>query len=117
LDDLKTETTYVRTNLAAIYKFWIEQAGFDGFRIDTVKHVDAGCWQYWCPQLHADAALIGKPNFFMFGECEDGSDAKVGSYTGIKAGGAYELDSEVDYPLYFMINGVFAQANANSKQI
>ena len=117
LDDLKTETTYVRSSLRAIYKFWIEQAGFDSFRIDTVKHVELGCWQYWCPQLHADAAGIGKPNFFMFGEYEDGSDANVGSYTGIKAGGAYALDSEVDYPLYFMVNGIFAQANANSKQL
>jgi glycosidase len=117
LDDLKTETTYVRTNLAAIYKYWIEQAGFDGFRIDTTKHVDAGCWQYWCPQLHSDAASIGKPSFFMFGEVEDGGDAKCGSYTGIKLGGAYEEDSVVDYPLYFMVNGVFAQANANTKQI
>ncbi len=117
LDDLKTETTYVRSNLRSIYKFWIEQAGFDGFRIDTVKHVEAGCWQYWSPLIHADAVGTGKPNFFTFGECEDGSDAKVGSYTGIKSGGAYELDSEVDYPLYFMVNGIFAQANANSKQL
>jgi glycosidase len=117
LDDLKTETTYVRTNLAAIYKYWIDNAGFDGFRIDTVKHVDLGCWQYWCPLMHSEAASLGKPNFFMFGECEDGADAKVGIYTGIKGGGAYALDSEVDYPLYFMINGVFANANANSKQI
>jgi len=67
--------------------------------------------------LHQFATSIGKSNFFMFGEYEDGSDANVGSYTGIKAGGAYALDSEVDYPLYFMVNGIFAQANANSKQL
>lgn len=117
LDDLKTETTYVRNSLVSIYKYWIEQAGFDAFRIDTTKHVDHGCWQYWCPQLHADAARIGKPNFFMFGEIEDGSDTNVGGYTGIKAGGNYEQDSAVDYPLYFLVNGVFAQANANTKQL
>ncbi len=117
LDDFKTETTYVRTNMAAIYKYWIDMAGFDGFRIDTTKHVDQGCWQYWCPQLHTEADLLGKPNFFMFGEVEDGSDTDCGVFTGIKDGGAYEQDAVVDYPLYFMVNGVFAQANANSQQI
>ncbi|HXX42804.1 MAG TPA: alpha-amylase family glycosyl hydrolase [Chthoniobacterales bacterium] len=117
LDDLKTETSYVRTSFAAIYKYWIDNAGFDAFRIDTTKHVDHGCWQYWCPQLHAEAVSLGKPNFFMFGEVEDGADADCGAYTGIKDGGDYEQDSLVDYPLYFMVNGVFAQANSNTQQI
>ena len=42
LDDFRTESPYVRSNMAAIYNFWIQQAGFDGFRIDTFKHVE-----YW----------------------------------------------------------------------
>jgi len=42
LDDLRTETTYVRTNMANIYEYWVGQADFDGFRIDTVKHMDGG---------------------------------------------------------------------------
>ena len=117
LDDLRTETTYVRTNMANIYEYWVGQADFDGFRIDTVKHVDQGFWQYWCPQLHQFGATIGKSNFFMFGETEDGSEAKVGSYTGTKGGGSYELDSMVDYPLYFKVNSVFANATGNTKQI
>ena len=117
LDDLRTETTYVRTNMANIYEYWVGQGDFDGFRIDTAKHVDHGFWQYWCPQLHLFGASISKSNFFMFGETEDGSDAKVGSYTGTKAGGSYEMDSMVDYPLYFTVNSVFANATGNTKQI
>jgi glycosidase len=117
LDDFKTETAYVRTNMAAIYNFWIDQAGFDGFRIDTVKHVDHGFWETWSPQIHSHAASIGKPNFFMFGEVFDGGEAKVGSYTGTKNGGAFQLDSELDYPLYFKVNSVFATASGNTKQI
>src|SRR5208283_1001946 len=39
LADFRTESPYVRSNMTAIYAFWIQQAGFDGFRIDTVKHV------------------------------------------------------------------------------
>jgi len=117
LDDFRTETTYIRTNMANIYEYWVGQADFDAFRIDTTKHIDQGFWQFWCPQMHQFGRDIGKTNFFMFGEVEDGSDAYCGQYTGAKAGGNYELDSLVDYPLYFTINSVFANATGNTKQI
>ena len=118
LDDFRTESAYVRSNMVAIYKYWIGQAGFDGFRIDTVKHVENGFWQYWCPMVHQFAATnSAKPNFFMFGEVYDGSESMCGSYTGTKAGGPFELDSVLDYPLYFMVNSVFASATGNTKQI
>src|SRR6185312_5773617 len=84
---------------------------------DTTKHVDMGFWQTWCPTVHAFAASNGLPNFFMFGEVEDGSDAKCGSYTGTMGGGPYKEDSVLDYPLYFMVNSVFASATGNTKQI
>ncbi len=65
LDDFRTESPYVRSNMAAIYNFWIQQAGFDGFRIDTVKHVEPGFWQAWCPVVHAFAAdKLCKTQFF-----------------------------------------------------
>ncbi|HEY8240077.1 MAG TPA: alpha-amylase family glycosyl hydrolase [Kiritimatiellia bacterium] len=117
LDDLKTETTHVRTNMAKIYSDWIDKADFDGFRIDTVKHVDIGFWQYFNPALRAHAAARGKTNFFQFGEVFDGSDGKCGYYTGTQAGGAYANDSVVDYPLFFKVNSVFATAAGNTKQI
>jgi alpha-amylase len=117
LDDFRTESAYVRSNIAGIYKYWIGQAGFDGFRIDTVKHVEMGFWQNWCPLVHSYAASIGKPNFFMFGEVYDGSDAKCGSYTGMQSGGPFALDSVLDYPLYFLVSSVFASASGNTKQI
>jgi len=112
LDDFRTESAYVRSNMAEIYKYWIGTAGFDGFRIDTVKHVEMGFWQNWCPIVHGYAATNGKPNFFMFGETLDGSESKVGSYTGTKAGGAFALDSMLDYPLFFALNAVFANNGA-----
>ncbi|TAL05522.1 MAG: hypothetical protein EPO07_03395, partial [Verrucomicrobia bacterium] len=116
LDDFRTESPYVRSNMAAIYQYWIAQ-GFDGFRIDTVKHVEMGFWQEWSPLIHAYAATNSKPNFFMFGEVYDGSDSLCGSYTGTQSGGAFTLDSVVDYPLYFRVNSVFATASGNTKQI
>ena len=117
LDDFKTESPYVREQMKKIYEHWIEQAGFDAFRVDTVKHVEMGFWQEWCPAIHGFAATQGKPNFFMFGEVMSDSDAKCGSYVGAKGGGPFKLDSVVDYPLYFKINNVFAAATGNTKQL
>ena len=117
LDDVRTESAYVRSNMVEVYKYWIGRAGFDGFRVDTVKHVEMGFWQSWCPAVHAYAATNGKPNFFMFGEVYDGSDSLCGSYTGSQGGGAFKLDSVLDYPLYFTVNSVFATASGNTAQI
>jgi len=117
LDDFKTETDFVRARMTEIYQYWIGQAGFDGFRIDTVKHVDMGFWQTWCPAIHSYASSNGLPNFFMFGEVYDGSESKCGSYTGRQNGGLFELDSVLDYPLYFTVNSVFATATGHTKQI
>ena len=66
LNDFRTETPYVRSNMAAIYEYWIQQIGFDGFRVDTALEVDMGCWQSFCPAIHAYAATNGNTNFFMF---------------------------------------------------
>jgi len=117
LDDLRTESTYVRTNMINIYTNWVGLADFDGFRVDTAKHVDYGFWQYWCPALHQFGSSIGKSNFFMFGEAFDGSESLVGSYTGAEGGGPFKFDSMLDYPLYFTINPVFSQAYAATQQI
>jgi hypothetical protein len=117
LDDFKTETPFVREQMKKIYEFWIEQAGFDGFRIDTVKHVEMGFWQEWCPDVREFAAAHGQTNFFMFGEVPTRSDAKIGSYTGTKGGGAYKLDSVLDYSLYFAVPSVFATADGSPRKI
>jgi len=117
LDDFRTETPYVRAQMIKIYEYWIKQAGFDAFRIDTVKHVEMGFWQEWCPAIRAFAAAQGKPDFFMFGEVPHPSDARVGSYTGTMGGGPFKLDSVLDYTLYFKINSIFAQAVAAPREI
>src|ERR1019366_9293836 len=112
LNDFRTETPYVRSNMAAIYEYWIKQIGFDGFRVDTALEVDMGCWQSFCPAIHSYAAANGDTNFFMFAEADNGSETVVAPYTGAEAGGPFEFDSIVDYPLYDnVINSVFATAS------
>ncbi len=117
LDDFRTESPYIRQRMAEIYQYWIEQAGFDAFRVDTVKHVEQGFWQTWCPAIHDFAHKHGRPNFFIFGEVMEGLDSRCGEYTGRKAGASYELDSVLDYPLYFRVNSVFASATAAPREL
>ena len=80
LDDLFTENPKVRDGLIDIYKFWA-QFGIDGFRIDTVKHVNIEFWQKFAPAMEQAAAQAGKPKFFQFGEVYDASAAKMSRYT------------------------------------
>jgi len=117
LNDLKTESPYVREQMIKIYEYWIKTAGFDAFRIDTVKHVEMGFWQQWSPAIHSFAASLGKTNFFMFGEVPDDSESFCGSYTGTMGGGPFKLDSVLDYTLYFKINSVFARASGNTEKL
>ncbi len=117
LDDFKTETPYVRQKMKEIWTHWIDSVGFDAYRLDTVKHVEMGFWNEWSPAIRAAAQAADKPNFFQFGEIFDGSDAKVGSYTGTKSGGSYKMESVLDYPLYYQIGSVFGSGTGNTGQI
>ncbi len=118
LDDLATETTYVRTNLMNIYTNWVGLADFDGFRVDTAVEVDYGFWQYWCPALHQYAASIGKSNFFMFCEADSGNEQQIGSYTGTVGGGPAKFDATLDYALFDnSIGSVFASASGPTANI
>lgn len=81
LKDLVTEDPRVREEMVNIYAHWVLETNIDGFRIDTLKHVDYGFWDYFAPELRRRLAEAGKTNFFMFGEAFDGDDALIGSYT------------------------------------
>ena len=111
LDDLKTEDPAVRTELIKACNWLIDQSDCDGFRIDTVKHVEMAFWQQWAPAVHAHCDSIGKSRFFMFGESFDGDDGKNGSYTGTVGGGPYKLDSMLYYPMYFTASYAFRNAD------
>jgi glycosidase len=68
LDDLFTEHPTVVEGMKDIYKAWIRDFDIDGFRIDTVKHVNDEFWQDFAPDVLEYARSQGKPEFFMFGE-------------------------------------------------
>ncbi|MDN4479058.1 alpha-amylase family glycosyl hydrolase [Demequina sp. SYSU T00039] len=80
LDDLWTENPQVVDGMTAIYADWID-AGIDGYRIDTVRHVDDAFWESFIPGVLEAARDKGKDDFFVFGEVYDGSRAFTSRYT------------------------------------
>ena len=59
-------------HLCEAYKYWIAYADIDGFRIDTVKHMDMGATRYFVSVIREFAQSIGKENFFLLGEITGG---------------------------------------------
>ncbi|TDU87074.1 pullulanase-type alpha-1,6-glucosidase [Kribbella voronezhensis] len=80
LDDLFTEQPKVRDGMIDVYKSWAE-FGIDGFRIDTVKHVNIEFWQKFSPKILAAAKTSGAKKFFMFGEVYDADPKFMSTYT------------------------------------
>lgn len=117
LDDLRTEHPRVIEEMVDIWTEWVHRLDVDGFRIDTVKHVEIEFWQAWAPAVRERLAAAGKTNFLMFGEVLDGSPEVVGRYTGRQAGGPFTLDSCLDYPLFFVTREVFGRATAGAVSI
>ena len=80
LDDLFTENHRVVDGMTKIYQTWAD-FGIDGFRIDTVKHVNTEFWQQFSPAVLDHARKTGNKDFFMFGEVYDASPAFMSTYT------------------------------------
>lgn len=81
LKDLDTTNPAVQQALIDVFSYWITATDIDGFRIDTLKHVENDFWNTFAPAIRQNAAAAGKDRFLMFGEAFDGSDALIGSYT------------------------------------
>ena len=81
LDDLWTERPQVVQGMIDIYETWVDEAGVDGFRIDTVKHVNMDFWKQFGPALQGHAASVGNDDFFMFGEVYDADPRFMSQYT------------------------------------
>ncbi|MET7364329.1 pullulanase-type alpha-1,6-glucosidase [Streptomyces sp. NPDC005566] len=93
LDDLWTERPEVVSGMEKIYEKWVRDFDIDGFRIDTVKHVDLDFWTQWATALDDYAAKRGRDDFFMFGEVYSADTAITSPY--VTRG---RLDSTLDFP-------------------
>ncbi len=81
LKDVATERDDVREAMIQVFSYWIDVTDCDGFRIDTLKHVEYSFWETFAPGIREHAAKRGKKNFFMYGEAFDGNDDLLAAYT------------------------------------
>jgi alpha-amylase len=80
LDDLFTENPKVVDGMIDIYKTWIRKFRIDGFRMDTMKHVDDAFWQRFAPAIQSYARSQGIKDFYMFGEVAEDFDVNITSH-------------------------------------
>ncbi|MFJ7154612.1 pullulanase-type alpha-1,6-glucosidase [Streptomyces sp. NPDC101118] len=104
LDDLWTERPEVVSGMQKIYEKWVADFAIDGFRIDTVKHVNTEFWTQWATALDRYAAQRGRPDFFMFGEVYSADTAVTSPY--VTCG---RLDATLDFPLQEAIRAYASQ--------
>ncbi|HPZ09917.1 MAG TPA: alpha-amylase family glycosyl hydrolase, partial [Candidatus Eremiobacteraeota bacterium] len=55
LPDLAQENPEVSKHLTDMAKWWIDQTGIDGFRLDAIKHVPLSFWSQFAKDIHAHA--------------------------------------------------------------
>lgn len=87
-------------HLCKAYAFWIADTDIDGFRIDTVKHMEVGATRFFASVIHEFAQSIGKENFFLVGEITGGrvNAFKTLEQTGLDAAlGIDDIPDKVEY--------------------
>ncbi|HEY5080268.1 MAG TPA: alpha-amylase family glycosyl hydrolase [Opitutaceae bacterium] len=95
LDDVFTENPVVVRGFIEVYGRWMERYGIDGYRIDTVKHVNLEFWEAFGPAMRERARELGRPDFVEFGEVSvhDGDVALMSEFTTTGT-----LDGVLDFP-------------------
>lgn len=86
--------------LCESYKFWIAFADLDGFRVDTVKHMDPGASRFFASVVHEFAQTIGKENFSLIGEITGGRERAFETLelTGLDAAlGVADVPDKLEY--------------------
>lgn len=84
--------------------WWLEQADFDGFRMDAVKHMDQVAGRTLRGKLKEITAMTGT-HFYLVGETFVGENgrAEIARYISPR-----ELDGQFDFPLYWPVLNAFA---------
>ncbi len=90
LADLNQSNDYVKNELYN-WAAWLQTTyGFDGFRLDTERHVSKNFWR----------EFNDKAGGYMIGEVFNGDAGYVLSYQGV-------IDAVFNYPMYYTINDVY----------
>ncbi len=100
-------------HLTDVYRFWMAFADIDGFRLDTVKHMDPGAVRFFVTAIHEFAESIGKENFTIIGEITGGRTyaTTILETTGLDA--ALGIDDIPD-KLEFLVKGWRSPGNPDT---
>ncbi|REL32020.1 alpha-amylase [Thalassotalea euphylliae] len=110
LDDINTDDPEVVAGLTEVFKDIITEFKPDGFRIDTVKHVNIEFWQAFSPALVEHAKSQGLPKFFMFGEVFDGNPDVLSRFTT-----EGKVPSVLDFGFAFAVRNVLVDQKGTSE--
>jgi glycosidase len=99
-------TNPVLNILIRAYQYVIARFDFDGFRIDTAKHISAPMIETFGNAMREFAQTLGKRNFFTFGEIYD-SEEIINKFVGRHSQNpGFGIDSALDYPLFFALTDI-----------
>jgi glycosidase len=110
LDDIDTNSPEVVKGMTEIFKNVISEFKPDGFRIDTVKHVNMEFWAAFSPALVTHAKEIGIPEFFMFGEVYSGDSKELSSFTT-----EGKMQSVLDFSMQFALQDTLIKQQGTHK--
>ncbi|KAI5866030.1 glycoside hydrolase family 13 protein [Durotheca rogersii] len=96
LPDLNTRDPNIRTLLKSWISWLVREYGFDGVRIDTVKHVEKDFW----PEFSAAAGV------YAIGEVFDGNPDYLAGYAGLMPG-------LLNYAMYYPVNNFYQQKGSS----
>ena len=102
LPDLAQENEKVYSYLVDMSKYWIDQTGCDGFRLDAVKHIPQKFWR----KYNAEIAEYTGDGFILLGEVFWGETERIEPYTNL---GFTHL---FDIPGYYSIRNTFAKGGS-----
>lgn len=94
----------VQNLLIRAYQYAIARFDVDGFRIDTIKHVEREFALTFSNAVRELAFSIGKKNFFIFGEAKSNDEKLLAKYTGRYTSEEEEMigaDAVLDFPLQY----------------
>jgi glycosidase len=92
----------VRDILIRAHQYFVAKYDVDGFRVDTLKHIEPDFARTFANAMREMALSIGKRNFFVFGEVY-GKEDQIARFIGRSANETGEpigVDAALDFPLF-----------------
>jgi glycosidase len=107
LKQLRSDNGNLQSLLIQAYQYVIARWDVDGFRIDTLRYLKGGLPRLFGNAVREFALLVGKKNFFTFGEVFDPqAEQDIARFIGRNTSDGNDtvgVDAALDYPLYFVL--------------